>query len=86
MGKPILSGVDGETNEIILNSNSGYIFNSCDVSDLVKSIKTLQNLNNQQLNQLGNNAKLYFNEHFSFETGVNYFEDLFKKNGKQIIL
>jgi len=77
IGKPILSGVDGETNEIVLKSNSGCIFNSCDTNDLIKSIIILYNLNSEQLNQLGNNGKIYFNDNFSFENGVNSFDKLF---------
>jgi glycosyltransferase involved in cell wall biosynthesis len=79
MGKPILSGVDGETNEIVYRSNSGFIFNSCDHVDLLNAIKKIRSLNTEKLNELGENGKSYFINNFSFIKGVDSFDKLFNK-------
>lgn len=78
-GIPIIASASGETDEIIKMSNSGLCGAPDNVEELVNNIIKLSDKSKQELKQLGNNARIYCEEHFNKDTILNsmdkYFDD-----------
>ena len=64
-GKPILVSADGEVQQIIRESHSGLASDAENVDGLVENIITMMKMSQQELNQLGENALHYSQEHFN---------------------
>lgn len=64
-GKPIIGSIDGITNDIISNSNSGLVSGSHDVEGLVNNIIKMKGLSANELDKLGKNASKYYLNNFS---------------------
>jgi colanic acid biosynthesis glycosyl transferase WcaI len=77
MGKPILSGVNGEANQLIEAIGAGVTFNANDVEDLCKKARSLSQLPKHELYKMGLNGKLYYEENLSIEVGTRNFIELF---------
>ena len=70
-GVPILGSIDGISNQIINESNSGFASAAEDVDGLVENILKMKNLSNFQLNKMAINSKKYYVNHFSKEIVIN---------------
>ena len=70
-GVPILGSIDGITNKIINESNSGLASSAEDVNGLVSNIIKMKNLNTSELNKMAINSKRYYEKHFSKEVVIN---------------
>lgn len=64
-GVPILASADGEVQQIIKDSNSGFSSNAGDEIEFVKNVKKLLSMTQNELKQLGFNAKKYSSTHFN---------------------
>lgn len=64
-GKPILSMVSGEANNIIMESNCGLVAESSDYVQLAKNAILMSELPKSKLDEMGRNAKVYYERHFS---------------------
>lgn len=63
-GKPIIASIDGETAKIIIESKSGLVSEAENANTLSESIITLYNMNPQERQKLGENARCYFEKEF----------------------
>ena len=79
IGKPILAGVEGNTKELIENSESGLTFNPGDSKDLLLKLMLLKNKTKSELKAMGENGKLFYNRNLSINVGVSKFENIFFK-------
>jgi colanic acid biosynthesis glycosyl transferase WcaI len=70
-GVPILGSIDGISNQIINESNSGFASSADDVDGLVENILKMKNLSNYQLNKMASNSKKYYVNHFSKEIVIS---------------
>ncbi len=69
--KPILGSIDGITQRIINESKSGFVSNAEEVNQLVENIIKLKYLDKYELEQLGKNSHIYYNNNFSKELVIN---------------
>jgi len=79
-GKPIIGSLDGEGSRIIVESNAGYTSEAEDELGLADSVQKLVELNDSERNQLGINARKYFEKEFEREHLLDRFEGII--NGK----
>ena len=70
-GVPILGSIDGISNKIINESNSGLASSAEDVKGLVSNIIKMKKLKNSELNKMAVNSKRYYEKHFSKEVVIN---------------
>lgn len=88
-GIPIIASSEGETNQIIKESNSGLFSPAGDVQKLCENIIDLAFMSSKELKQLGINARSYYDKHFNKEELLNrmdsYFRGDSKMEGKQIV-
>lgn len=78
IGKPILMGVSGESKNIIDRSRCGVSFEPENEFALLNAIKKILSMNKDELNLMGKNGQRFYDDHFSFEKGVNAFSKLFR--------
>ncbi|TWE04173.1 glycosyltransferase involved in cell wall biosynthesis [Peribacillus frigoritolerans] len=88
-GIPIIASAEGETSQIINESNAGLSSPAGDVQKLSEIIIELSSKNSKELNQIGFNAKNYYDKNFNKEELLNkmdeHFRDNLKLEGKQIV-
>lgn len=66
-GKPILSCIKGETNNLIKNSNCGFCIDSHNTINLSKLILRISKMSNSDLKKKGRNGRKFFLNNFSNE-------------------
>jgi glycosyltransferase involved in cell wall biosynthesis len=79
-GIPIIASANGETNIIINKSNSGVCSPAGDFRRLSEIIIDLYNKPQEQLNQLGANARKYYNDNFNKDELLNRMDYYFGNN------
>ncbi len=77
-GKPIIASADGEIPDVIRESHCGFCAKANDEKALVQAI--LSFINDENREQLGQNAKDYYNKHFSVEIVMDTLERILKNN------
>lgn len=77
-GKPIIASADGEIPDVIHESKCGFCAKANDEQELVKSIAAFINEENRQ--ELGLNAKAYYEKHFSMGIVMDTLEEILKEN------
>ena len=65
LGKPIIGVLSGDGAELIKEANCGITEENYDYESLAKKINSFATMDLNYLNQLGNNAKQYYNESFA---------------------
>lgn len=63
-GKPILSMIDGETNEIIKKAKCGLVAKAGDYECLAKNVNHIFSLTNEERAHIGERAEEYYNNNF----------------------
>lgn len=81
-GIPIIASAAGETLKIVNESNSGLCSKPGDAEELVENIIKLSNMSSDELKQLGNNAREYYDSHFSKNILLNRMDLYFNKHYK----
>ena len=75
-GKPIVAAVDGEVNNIVKSSNSGFFSKSEDASGIAKNIISACNLTNIELNFIKSESNSFFNKHFAKKVLIKKWDNL----------
>ena len=78
-GKPILMGLKGDAKDILVNAKAGYTFEPNNSVDLEDKIKKMISLNSNQILEMGENGKAYYNNNLSIVSSVDKLERNFKK-------
>lgn len=76
--KSLLVAANGEVQDIIRESECGLVGNAGDVEQMVMNVINYTEMDNNQLNRLGNNAKEYHDLHFNKDDLMDKFESLIK--------
>lgn len=71
-GKPIIGAINGETAKIIKAAKCGYCGEAENVNELVDNIRKF--MNNHNKNQLGRNARLFYEKQFEQKKFMNRLE------------
>lgn len=66
-GKPILLSASGESKDIVIKAECGYVSDAGDVNHLIENIKKIVKLDKKQIEKLGNNSRNYFENNFEKE-------------------
>lgn len=78
-GKPIIASLNGIGAKIIHESNSGFTSNAEDYESLANSIIDFSKLNSNKKNELGKNARDYYEKEFERSRLVTRLIDIFEK-------
>ena len=74
-GKPVFAMIGTGARDVINEAHCGFVTESGDYKGLAQLIK--ENYRNRELlKEYGNNARIYFLEHFTLQAGVSHFEKL----------
>ena len=71
MGKPIIASDIGGSKETILNKKSGFLYKFDDPRELAKSLNTVIQLTEDELNLMGNEGRKNITKKFDIETMCN---------------
>jgi glycosyltransferase involved in cell wall biosynthesis len=82
-GKPIIGSLSGAGAEVIEESGAGYVSTPGDSKQLADKIYEVFQLDKQSLENLGTNARSYFESNFERDMLLNRLIDLFK--GKKVV-
>lgn len=77
IGRPILIGVKGDAADLIKKANAGICVAPGNVKNIADGIKELYSMRPQQRDEMGANGMQYYDEHLSFGTAVNKYEQIF---------
>lgn len=77
-GKPILGSIDGESAELIINSESGVIVNADDSESLASAAIAMSRMRKEELLKFGENGKKYFEDNFSKNVFIKDIKEYFK--------
>jgi glycosyltransferase involved in cell wall biosynthesis len=72
--KPIIACLDGEGSRIIKEANAGFICDAEDTEGLIDIIKKAHSLSQDELIQLGINARNYFEKEFERDQLIDKLE------------
>lgn len=75
-GKPILGMLNGEGAQIIKEAECGFCVNAGNAQGLAEIIRTISQLNSQELIELGENGKMYGEKHFSLKNCIEKLEEI----------
>lgn len=81
-GIPIIASADGETNLILEESNAGLSSPAGNAKLLAENIIELSSKSHKELDQLGFNARNYYDKNFNKEELLNEMDTYFKENWK----
>ena len=77
MGKPVIMAVKGDAADIVNYSGGGVIAQPENAQSLAQVIEHLSAMSSQQLQEMGQKAQDYYQEHLSLAVGVKHFEQEF---------
>ncbi|WP_201745406.1 glycosyltransferase family 4 protein [Alteribacter lacisalsi] len=88
-GAPIIASADGEVKRIINESESGFCSEAGNAESLAENLLRIAELNDADLNQLGHNAKRYYDSNFNKEKLLDHMDQKFneelKLGGEKIV-
>jgi colanic acid biosynthesis glycosyl transferase WcaI len=77
IGKPILAGVEGDTKDLVEQSESGLSFIPGNSASLIENLLILKNKTKSELEIMGENGKLFYERNLGVKVGVSKFESIF---------
>lgn len=75
-GKPIIASIDGEGAKIVINANCGLVSPAENYLKLSENIKGLMDLDKSVLNEMGINARAYYDKEFDKAYLLDKLEDI----------
>ncbi len=78
-GKPILAMLNGEGTDIINEASAGISCESGNYLNLAQNVESMFNMKPNQLNEMGINAKKYYNQHFDRKILFERFENVYSQ-------
>lgn len=79
IGKPILSGVLGESEVLLNTAKAGKSFIPDDENSLIEALFEMFNTAPSDLVQMGENGSKFYKEHLSFDKGIEEFEKIIRE-------
>jgi len=76
VGKPVLTMLNGEGNNILNEANAGYAANAGDYNQLSLNIKKMSILSFDERKKLGENALNYYRENFTLNKCITHLEEI----------
>lgn len=75
-GKAILGMISGDANQIIKDSNCGFVCEAGDYEELAKNAIKISQLSFREIKEKEENSMLYYNKHFKRELVLNKMEQI----------
>lgn len=69
--KPILAFLNGEGQDIITMAKCGWCVSATDITAFIHKVEEIANLSSQQLQSIGDNGYIFYQENFSKEICIN---------------
>lgn len=79
-GKPILASLCGEGADIVKDANCGWSVPSNDYVELATLVSKIAKLDKSDLDTLGKNARIYYEQNFTREKCMSILDNTFKKH------
>ena len=76
-GKPILAMLNGDTAKLIEEAMCGFSVAVNKLTDLVEAITHYSTMPEKELNKMGRNGKMYYDQHFKKHLRIEQLEKLF---------
>ena len=77
VGKPIIMGVRGDASDLVSRANCGVCFEPENSENLAESVRHLMNLSSEEIKELGDNSRKFYDENLSVKVGVDSFSKVF---------
>ncbi len=75
-GKTIIGAINGETKKIVNEANCGFITEACNIEGLETIVRKLGKLNKDEIEQLGNNGRKYYESNFEKKIIIERLENI----------
>ena len=79
VGKPILMAVGGNADELVEKAQAGISCRPENPYELAEAAIRLSKLSQEELERMGTNGMMYYEECLSIDKGADHFIELFKK-------
>lgn len=79
-GKPVIGAINGETQMVLKESESGFVGNAEDSEQLSENIRKFMALTDEDRKQLGMNARKYYEQNFARDLYMDSMEKWLGKN------
>jgi glycosyltransferase involved in cell wall biosynthesis len=83
VGKPLLMAVDGDAADLVKQSGGGVVAPSEDAQALADAAQSLANMDPNALSKMGQQSKVFYEQHLSLAVGVENFGNLFDRLAKR---
>lgn len=80
-GIPVLVCADGESQEVVKNAQAGIAVDAGDYIGFADAIEKMCSLTKEELSEMGENARRYFESHFEKQKLLNQIDAIFAKAG-----
>lgn len=70
-GKPVLAMINGDGADLVKEANCGFAVNAGDYEDFAKAVMKMAKMNKVELNTLGKNGKLFYEQNFTKVQRIN---------------
>ena len=77
VGKPIIMGVKGDASNLISRANCGVCFEPENSENLAEVVSNLMNLSSEEIKELGENSRKFYDKNLSVKVGINSFSKIF---------
>ena len=79
VGKPIIMGVKGDASNLVSRANCGVCFEPENSESLAESVSYLMNLPSEEIKELGENSRKFYDKNLSVKVGVDSFSKVFNE-------
>lgn len=79
VGKPIIMAVDGDAADLVRMSGGGFISKSESPEDLASVAESMALLSKEDLDEMGERARVYYMQHLSLQVGSKKFSKAFSR-------
>lgn len=77
-GRPILMGVKGNAAGLVVKAKSGLTCTPEDPQNIADAVKKFYNMSREELDLMGHNGKMFYEQEFSLRIGARRFEETFQ--------
>tara|TARA_B100000963_G_C22640005_1_gene679923 strand:- start:8793 stop:10004 length:1212 start_codon:yes stop_codon:yes gene_type:complete len=77
VGKPIIMGVKGDASNLVSRANCGVCFEPENSKKLAEVVNNLMNLSSEEIKELGDNARKFYDKNLSVRAGIDSFSKIF---------
>jgi glycosyltransferase involved in cell wall biosynthesis len=73
VGKPIIASISGESRNIIVSNQLGYVSKPCNINDTLRVLKKFSSITKTKKNKLGQSCRKFYIKNYSIKKIINLF-------------